>query len=188
MDVPETKYARSGDYHIAYQSLGDAPIDVVHLYGWLTHVEACWEFPRFAEYFRRIASFARLILFDKRGVGLSDPVAANNLPTLEEWIDDLLAVLDAVSSKRAAVVAWGDSGAVAMLAASTNPERISALVLEDSFARMRRAPDYPVGPPEHLVDMALKYVYDGWGSGATIDFAMVDKAAGSYLRNAMGPI
>jgi pimeloyl-ACP methyl ester carboxylesterase len=100
--LPETKYAKSGDIHIAYQVVGSGPVDLVFIPGWLTHVELQWEEPTQARFFRRLASFARLILIDKRGVGLSDSVPANQLPILEERIDDVRAVLDAVGSERAA--------------------------------------------------------------------------------------
>jgi pimeloyl-ACP methyl ester carboxylesterase len=96
--VPETRYARSGDFHIAYQTLGDGPADLLFVHGWISHIEHLWEEPRMARFLHGLASFRRLILFDKRGTGLSDPVPLDRLPTLEERMDDVQAVLDAVGS------------------------------------------------------------------------------------------
>ena len=102
--APRTQYARSGDLHIAYQVIGDGPIDLVYVPSWMSQVEVYWEEPRIASYFERLASFSRLIMFDRRGTGLSDPVQGT--PTLEEQIDDVVAVLDAAGSREAAVFAW----------------------------------------------------------------------------------
>src|SRR6266852_5207100 len=102
--VPETRYARSGDVHIAYQVVGDGPIDLVYVAGWVSHVEEIWELPPAARYLERLASFSRLILFDKRGTGLSDRVPDTALPTLEQRMDDVRAVLDATGSDRATLL------------------------------------------------------------------------------------
>lgn len=98
---PETRYAKNGDVHIAFQTLGNGPLDLVVVPEWVTHVEAAWEHPATARFLRRLATFGRLIMFDKRGVGLSDPVSVTEVPSLETWRDDLGAVLDAVGSQRA---------------------------------------------------------------------------------------
>lgn len=182
MDVPETHYARTGDYHIAYQTVGSGPPDVVFLLTWFTHVEALWEVPQTAEVFRRLASFGRLILFDKRGTGLSDPVPLQTLPTLEEWMDDLRAVLDSVGSERAALISLGDGGPMSMLFASTYPERTSALVLMESSARMLRAPDYPVGISERSVETAVEFIHEKWGTGADVDWIAPEKAGDTQFR------
>ena len=131
----ETKYAKSGDIHIAYQVVGSGPVDLVFIPGWLTHVELQWEEPTQARFFRRLASFARLILIDKRGVGLSDRVPANQLPILEERIDDVRAVLDAVGSERAALFGVSEGGAMSALFGATYPERTAALILYSTYAR-----------------------------------------------------
>jgi class 3 adenylate cyclase len=165
VDVPETRYARSGGYHIAYQTLGERPPDVAYLSGWFSHIEARWEVQPWATFMRRIASFGRLIQLDKRGIGLSDPAPLQSLPTLEEWMDDLRAVLDAVESERAAILGWGDSGPMAMLFAATYPDRTSALVLADTYARLVRAPDYPIGMPQRLIDWTLNFNEATWGTG-----------------------
>lgn len=186
VDVPETRYARDSGYHIAYQTLGEGPPDLVFLGMWFSHVEAVWDFPPMVGIARRIASLGRLIHFDKRGTGLSDPVPLQTLPTLEEWMDDLRVVLDAVGSERPAILAWGEAGAMAMLFASTYPERTSALVLSDCWARLVRAPDYPMGWPAHFVDGSAEWAEKNWGTGAHLDWFAPDDAGDSELRAAIG--
>lgn len=133
--TPETKYAKSGDVHIAYQVIGEGPVDLVFVPGWITHVELAWDDPLEAAFLRRLASFARLIVFDKRGIGLSDRVPVNQLPDLEERMDDVRAVMDAVGSERAALMGVSEGGAMSALFAATYPERTAALILYGSFAR-----------------------------------------------------
>src|SRR6266536_5467769 len=152
-DPPKTRYAKSGDVHIAYQVLGDAPIDVVWVPGFVSNVEYDWEHPRPARFFRRLASFSRLIRFDKRGTGLSDRVA---IPTLEERMDDVRAVLDAVGSTRAALVGVSEGGPMSLLYAATYPERTSALVFYGSYARRAWAPDHPYGVTWERMDGILE--------------------------------
>jgi pimeloyl-ACP methyl ester carboxylesterase len=165
--APVTRYVRSGEVHIAYQVVGDAPIDLVYVPGWISQVEHYWEEPSVAKYFNRLASFARLIMFDRRGTGLSDPVL--DAPTLEEQMDDVVAVLDAAGSDRAAVFAQLDGGAMATLFAATHPERASALVLYEAMARMSWAPDYDWPPTR---EERHAYVEDGalrsWGDGSRV--------------------
>ena len=138
--TPQTRYACSGDLHIAYQVIGDGPIDLVYVPSWISQVEHYWEEPIVARYFNRLASFSRLILFDRRGSGLSDPVS--RAPTLEEQMDDVVAVMNAAGSERAAVFALLEGGAMAALFAATHPERTTALVLYEAQPRMSWAPDY----------------------------------------------
>ena len=165
--VPETRYARSGEVHIAYQVVGDGPIDLVYVPSWISQVEHYWEEPKVAPYFERLASFARLIMFDRRGSGLSDPVATG--PTLEQQIDDVVAVMDATASRRAAVFAMLEGGAMAALFAATHPERTSALILYEAQPRMSWAPDYDWATPRAEREA---YIRDGgmedWGTGARI--------------------
>lgn len=162
--APQTKYARSGDIHIAYQVIGDGPIDLVYVPSWMSQVEVYWEEPRIARYFERLASFSRLIMFDRRGTGLSDPVAGT--PTLEEQIDDVVAVLDAADSREAAVFAWLEGGAMAALFAATHPGRTRALVLYEAMAKMSWAPDYPWPPTRE--ERAATLEAFSWGDGARI--------------------
>src|ERR1700758_1910822 len=139
---PETRYARSGEVHIAYQVVGEGPIDLLWVPTWIWQIEHMWEDPYTARLLRTIASFSRLIMFDRRGLGLSDPRPGGGAPTLEEQMDDLVAVMDAVGSDEAAVVAMLDAGAMASLFAATHPERTRALVLFEGHASMSWAPDY----------------------------------------------
>ena len=133
--VPETRYAKSGDVHIAYQVVGEGPIDLVFLPGWITHIELDWDDPRHSRFLRHLASFSRLIVFDKRGVGLSDRVPAHQLPILEERMDDVRAVMEAAGSERAALFGVSEGGAMSALFAATYPERTAALILHGAFAR-----------------------------------------------------
>jgi len=142
---PETKYARSGDVHIAYQVTGSGSLDVVYVPGFVSHVELAWDSPAMAHNFDRLGSFARLIRFDKRGTGMSDRVP---VATLEERMDDLRAVMDAVGSERAALIGVSEGGPMCLLFAATYPARTSALVLYGAFAKRLWSPDYPIGVPE----------------------------------------
>jgi pimeloyl-ACP methyl ester carboxylesterase/class 3 adenylate cyclase len=144
IDVPETRYARTADgVHVAYQVVGQGPVDVVFVMGWVTNVEAMWEEPAFARFLRRLATFSRLILFDKRGVGLSDRVHEDRLPDLETRMDDVRAVMDAVGSQRAVVFGVSEGGPMSMLFAATYPERTIALLLYGTVADFTaREPDY----------------------------------------------
>jgi class 3 adenylate cyclase len=161
--APETRYARSGDLHIAYQVVGSGPRDLVLVDQWFSNVDAQWDFPPFARMLSRLASFTRLILFDKRGTGLSDPVSIDALPTLEEWIDDLRAVLDAAGSERTALLSGIGAAYMTLLFAATYPERTSALVLVDPFARVTAAPDYPWGTPIERLYQDLDRIEAAWG-------------------------
>src|SRR5207237_1765569 len=143
---PTTRYAKSGDYSIAYQVVGNAPLDLILVSGFVSHIEYAWEDPDFARFLERLASFSRLILFDKRGTGLSDRVPVNKLPTLEERMDDVRAVMDAAGSKRAALFGISEGGPMSMLFATTYPERVGALVLYGSYAKRVRDADYPWAP------------------------------------------
>ncbi len=153
---PETRYAKSGDVHIAYQVVGDGPIDLVEVPGWLSHLEHSWEEPRFARYLLRLASFSRLIRFDKRGTGLSDRVADSALPTLEQRMDDVRAVLDAVGSERAALYGVSEGGPMSLLFAATYPERTTALVLCAAYAWRGWSPEYPWGRTEEEAKAFVK--------------------------------
>lgn len=161
--LPETHYARSGDVHIAYQVIGDGPLDLVYVPGWISHVEYAWEEPALARFYARLASFSRLILFDKRGTGLSDRVADEALPTLEQRMDDVRAVMDAATSKRAALFGVSEGGPMSVLFAATYPERTDALVLYGTYARRIWAPDYPWGPTYEERMEFLEEIEHEWG-------------------------
>jgi class 3 adenylate cyclase len=160
--VPTTRYAKSGDLSIAYQVIGDGEIDLVLVPGIVSHVEFAHELPGYSEYLNRLASFARVITFDKRGQGLSDRVA--DMPSLEERIDDVRAVMDAVGVERAALMGMSEGGPMSVLFAATHPERTIALILYETFARFLRAPDWPGMLPEAFEAMVDEWV-DGWGEG-----------------------
>jgi class 3 adenylate cyclase len=162
LPVPETRYAKSGDVNVAYQVVGDGPFDLVFTLGFAQHVELGWEEPRRRAMFERLASFSRLILFDKRGTGLSDPVP--RAASLEERMDDIRAVLDAVGSDRAAIVAIGDGGPVCALFAATYPERVFALALYSFAASWIRRPDYPWGPSEQQILAWADLTERTWGT------------------------
>ncbi|HUQ00680.1 MAG TPA: adenylate/guanylate cyclase domain-containing protein [Aeromicrobium sp.] len=161
--MPKTQYARSGELSIAYQVVGDGPIDVVLVPGFVSHVEMWWELPPVVRMLERISTFARLILFDKRGTGLSDPVS--NAPTLEERIDDVRAVMEAAGSRQAVLLGSSEGVPMAILFAATHPELVSALVLYGGMARSTWAPDYPwATPAEDLLESSMEmapYLYDG---------------------------
>src|SRR5512133_3978768 len=143
MEPPETRYARSGDVNITYQVSGDGPFDLVFVPGFTSHVELAWTLPSFAALLERYSSFSRLIRFDKRGTGMSDPVIG--APSLETRMDDLRAVMDAAGSHRAAFYAFSEGAALAILFAATYPERVAALALRSTYPRRMWAPDYPWG-------------------------------------------
>jgi class 3 adenylate cyclase len=166
MDIPETRYARSGDVSIAYQVLGDGPFDLVHVPGFVSHVELAWQVPGQAEFARRLASFARTIRFDKRGTGMSDRV--EGAPTLETRMDDVRAVMDAVGSERAALLGVSEGGAMSILFAATYPARAWALVLAGAEPRTLWAPDYPHGTREEDYRAALERIERAAGSSESV--------------------
>jgi len=166
---PETRYARSGDVNIAYQVIGDAPLDLVFVMGWVSHLEYFWEDLSFARFLTRLASFSRLILFDKRGTGLSDRVPLNELPTLEQRMEDVRAVMDAVGSKRAALVGVSEGGPMCSLFAATYPEKTTALVMIGTYARRLRDKDYPWGPSAEEREKFFEEIQREWGGPLGIE-------------------
>jgi pimeloyl-ACP methyl ester carboxylesterase len=161
MDIPETLYAKTADgVHIAYQVRGDGPVDLVHVMGFAANFEVELEEPRVARFHNRLASFSRLVLFDKRGTGLSD---RHQTPDLDMRADDLRAVLDAVGSERAVLLGSSEGGALAAFFAATHPDRVLALILWGAEARYAWAPDYPIGmkEEEHLAEREA--IATGWG-------------------------
>ncbi len=181
---PETRYARLGELHLAYQVLGDGSPDILLLDQWFSHMEAQWEVPPLAALRERLASFGRLIMFDKRGTGLSDPVPTSDLPTIEEWMEDVSAVLDAAGSQSAVLITNIGGGIMAMPYAAANPGRVSSLVLVDCFARFLAAPDFPFGAPPEALDQALDAADADTGRGVMIDFFAPSVADDVILRRA----
>ena len=160
--APETRYAKSGDLSIAYAAYGEGP-DLVLAPGWISHLEVGREEPSLAHFYDRLATFRRVILFDKRGTGLSDPVP--HAPTLEENVEDLRAVMDAAGSERADVAGVSEGGAMAALYAAVHPERTRSLVLYGTYSRVLWAPNYPCGLRAELLDRLLEVVDARWGDG-----------------------
>jgi pimeloyl-ACP methyl ester carboxylesterase/DNA-binding winged helix-turn-helix (wHTH) protein/class 3 adenylate cyclase len=166
---PETMYARSGDVNIAYQVIGDAPLDLVFVMGWVSHMEYFWREPSFARFLLRLASFSRLILIDKRGTGLSDRVPINQLPTLEQRMDDVRAVMDAVGSERAALCGVSEGGPMCSLFAATYPEKTLALVMIGTYAKRIRDAEYPWGPTAEQREQFFEVMRKQWGGPVGID-------------------
>ena len=169
MQQPATRYARSGDVNIAYQIAGDGPLDLVYVPGWISNVELNWDEPAHAHVLERLTRFSRLILFDKRGTGLSDPVPLDRLPPLEERMDDVRAVLDAVGSRRTAVFGFSEGGLMSMLFAATYPERVAALVLYGTFGKRIWSPDYPWAPKPDARAREIEELERNWASRMDLD-------------------
>lgn len=165
MSAPPIRYANSDEVSIAYQVVGDGPIDVVLVQGFATHLDMQWEAPAMAGFFERLASFSRLVLFDKRGTGLSDPVS--DVPTLEQRVDDVRAVLDAFGSERAALFGISEGGPMSVMFAAAHPARVSALILHGAMGRTTEAPDYPwASPADALRESAAQFIAPYWGRDA----------------------
>jgi pimeloyl-ACP methyl ester carboxylesterase len=169
MEVPETFYARSSDVNIAYQVLGEGPRDLIFVMGWVSHLDYFWAEPSFARFLRRLASFSRLILFDKRGTGLSDRVPVHELPTLEQRMDDVRAVMDAVGSERATLMGVSEGGPMCVLFAATYPERTAALVVIGAYARRIWAEDYTFGEKQSEYEAFLEDIQQNWGGPVGIE-------------------
>ena len=161
---PETRYAKSDGLHIAYQIAGEGPFDLIWVPGWVSNVEASWEVPEYAHFLRRLASFSRLILFDKRGTGLSDPVPNDRLPTLEERMDDVRAVLDAAGSEQAAVFGASEGGNLSVLFAAAHANRVRALVLAGVYVKRLWSPDYPWAPSREQREQEHELLAREWGA------------------------
>jgi pimeloyl-ACP methyl ester carboxylesterase/DNA-binding winged helix-turn-helix (wHTH) protein len=193
IDVPETHYARSGDVNIAFQVVGGGPIDLVFVMGWVSHLEYFWAEPSFARFLNRLAAFSRLILIDKRGTGLSDRVT--ELPTLEQRMDDLRAVMEEVGSSQAALVGVSEGGPMCALFAATYPEKVRALVMIGTYAKRIWEPDYPWAPTREEREAFYQQIREGWGGPIGLEERAPSVAAdpafrtwwSSYLRMGASP-
>jgi class 3 adenylate cyclase len=191
----ETRYARSGDVSIAYQVVGQGPFDLVYVPGWVSNVELMWDEPDYAAFLERLASFSRLIIFDKRGTGLSDPVPLDQLPTLEQRMDDVRAVMDAVGSDRAALLGHSEGGNMCVLFSATYPDRTTALVLVGCYAKRIRSDDYPWAPAPEDREREIEGTETKWGSPDMLRELVPSKAndeaferwVGRYLRQSASP-
>ena len=194
-DERVTRYARSGNVNIAYQVIGDGPIDLVFVMGWVSHVEMFWEEPSFARFLSRLAGFSRLILFDKRGTGLSDAVPISQLPTLEQRMDDVRAVMHAAGSTRAVVMGVSEGGTMSSLFAATYPEHTAGIVIIGGYARRLRADDYPWGPTPEQREAFIEMLEREWGGPVGIEERAPSRAGdpdfrrwwSTYLRMGASP-
>ncbi|MGZ4144094.1 MAG: alpha/beta fold hydrolase [Actinomycetota bacterium] len=159
----ETRYADTGNGSVAYQVFGDGPIDMLLVPNWITHIEAMWEIPPMAAYLNRLASFGRVIMYDQRGTGMSDPVPLAALPTLEERMDEARIVLDTVGVERAAVLGYEWGSQLGAMFAATYPDRTTALVLANPFARLLMTDDFPWGLDPQMLDAWMGWAVHGWG-------------------------
>jgi DNA-binding SARP family transcriptional activator/pimeloyl-ACP methyl ester carboxylesterase len=183
--APPTQYVRSGSVHIAYQVLGEGGADILFVPGLISHLDLCWQDPVLAQFFRRLAAFGRVILFDKRDTGLSDP-APDDAP-LEQRMDDLRAVLDACGSRRALLVGYSEGGAMSLLFAATYPDRVTALVLASTSARWASAPGYPCGQETAAMVASLEQMMSShWGRGDSIEWFAPSRAGSAGSRESMG--
>ena len=164
----ETRYARTGDVHIGYQVVGDGPFDVVLIDQWFSNVDALWRVPPLARFVERLAAFARVILLNNRGTGISDPVPLGGFPTLEEWMDDIRAVMDAVGSERASIISGVGASYLALLFAASHPRRTASLVLVDGYARLVRADDYMPEAPQLWTEQEVEDIRSTWGTAALL--------------------
>ena len=166
---PETRYARHPDgAYVAYQVFGRGALTLVFITSWAQKLDVMWEERSLASYLERLASFARVICFDKRGTGVSDPVPLASLPTIEQWMDDATTVIDAVGAEEVALVGETEGGPMAAVLAASHPDRVTALVLVNTFARWRRAPDYAIGMPEATAQKLVERCEQHWGVTAEI--------------------
>lgn len=178
--IPETRYVKTGDAHIAYQVIGEGPLDLVYVGSWFSHLDVRWEWPGLAGMLHRLASFTRLLLFDKRGTGASDPLPLSTLPTLEDWMDDVRVVMDAAGSEKAVLYGSTEGGPMAMLFAATHRERTSALVLANTAPRTLPGPGYPWGlSPE------IELIIRKWGRESALDLAAPSAAGDDRFRTWM---
>src|SRR5262245_48743679 len=168
--IPTTRYVRSDDVHVAYQVIGDGPFDLLWVPGYVSHVEAAWHSPQHAAFMRRLASFCRLILFDKRGTGMSD--RGSQIFTLEQRMHDVHAILDEIGSERAALFGVSEGGPMSLLYAATYPKRTSALILYGTYAKHTWAPDYPCGWTDERWDRFFENLERNWGTPKGITHEM----------------
>ncbi|HET7870362.1 MAG TPA: alpha/beta hydrolase [Actinomycetota bacterium] len=179
---PETRYAKTEEGYVGYQVFGQGPIDVLFISNWVGNIEVMWEHPSMVRFLNRLGGFARVILFDKRGSGVSDPVPLGALPTLEHWTDDARVVMDAAGSERPALIGDAEGGPMAMVFGATCPERTRALVLVNTFARILRADDYPIGMPPDAAEKLLRLWEPAWGTGAVLKLTAPSVAADPAMQ------
>ena len=180
--APETRYAKSGDIHIAYQVFGDGPVDLVLATEFWHSIEVQWDQVELAAFLDRLGSFARVISFDQRGSGVSDPVSMLELTSLDLWMDDINVVMDEVGAESAVLYGIGGGGTMSMLFAAMHPHRVSGLVLVNSFPRLLRADDYPWGRAPELEEEVLDVMRTGWGRGVFLDLIAPSRVGDEEFR------
>lgn len=168
-EPPQTRYARSGTVNIAYQVIGDGPIDLVFVMGWVSHLEMFWAEPSFARFLTRLSRMARLIVFDKRGTGLSDRVPLSQLPSLEARMDDVRAVMAAAGSRRSVLMGVSEGGPLTALFAATYPQLVKGVIMIGAYARRLWAPDYPWGPTAEQREAFIEALERDWGGPLGIE-------------------
>lgn len=192
---PRTRYTKSGKLNIAYQVIGEGKVDLVYVPGWVSHIDMVWDDPELSGFLRKLARFSRLILFDKRGTGLSDRVS--ELSTLEERMDDICAVMDAAGSERAVIFGHSEGGTVSCLFAATYPQRTVALITFGVFAKRMYSDDYPWAPKPEEREAFYRSIEEEWGNGQTMGLEKIMPSFAdnphyydwfaSYLRSAASP-
>ncbi len=180
--LPTTQYAKNGDVHIAYQVVGQGPLDLVLIESWVHHVELFWDIPELARQWRRLATIGRLIIFDRRGTGLSDPVPLDRMPDLETQVADICAVMDAAESEEAVILGFNDGGPLALLLAASHPQRCRALVLCNAAARLTAAADYPWGASEDQLLEVVNLQAQSWATGDANHVAYLAPSQASNAR------
>jgi class 3 adenylate cyclase len=185
-ETPETRYARRDGAYIGYQVFGSGPRDLLFITNWGTNLDAMWEEPSLVRYFDRLGSFARVICFDKRGTGISDPVELGALPNLEDWMDDARVVVDAVGADPVVVFGDTDGAVMAMLFAATYPDRVSAVILVNAYPRLQRDVDYRIGLPIPIMDRIVAGYEQLWGTGEMLDWTAPSVATDARFRRWFG--
>ena len=179
MQTSQTRYTKNGDIHITYQVFGKGDVDIVFVPGFISHIENYWDEPGFARWLRRMGSFARVVMFDKQGAGLSDRMG--ELPGLDERMDDVKAVMDAVGLEKAALFGISEGGSLATLFAASHPERSTALILYGAFARFTSWI-----PTQEALDELFAYIDAAWGSGESLPLFAPDMAGDIAFQNWWG--
>jgi class 3 adenylate cyclase len=189
IDLPDIRYALAPDgVRVAYQVVGHGETDLVFLCEWMSNLDTQWAEPSVAGMLNRLASFSRLIMLNPRGTGFSDPAKVGWVPTVEEWMEDIQVVLDAVGSEATGVVATGGAGPMSLFFAASHPNRVSGLALINSYARLSAAPDFPAGVPAATVEDYLAWVLPLWGTGEVLTLAAPSRANDIAFRRWHGQL
>ncbi|MCI0712168.1 MAG: alpha/beta fold hydrolase [Chloroflexi bacterium] len=178
---PQTQYVKSGEVHIAYQVLGDGPVDVVFVNGFISHLDLIWEDAPLVQFLTTLSSRCRLIVFDKRGVGLSDRIG--HAPTLDDTMDDICAVMNAVGSERAVLFGVSEGGPASIVTLVTYPERVQGLILYGTGARFSRDSEYPWAPPDRLYRRWHELMLENWGTPVGIEIFTTSRANDPHMRD-----